>query len=177
MNTITVVHWASHQQHCITAFASLLLSFSFHPSLFSPLTQLFCRKLRLFEERKNLSLLDSRGRAGDDRERITAPLSSHTPPSSTNDNCVELITESCYNRCGTLHLGKGVQSSKSLGVWVAGRSLCLWLHNPGWKCVWQFVCASDGDHREPSVCHMLTKPYTLLNSTHTFVTVLYHRLL
>lgn len=108
MNTITVVHWASHQQHCITVLASLLFSFSFHPSLFSPLTQLFCRKLRLFEERKNLSLLDSREREGDDRERITAPLSSHTPPPSTDDNCVELITESCYNRCGTPHLGKEV---------------------------------------------------------------------
>jgi len=80
MNTITVVHWASHQQHCITALASLLFSFSFHPSLFSPLTQLFCRKLRLFEEGKNLSLLDSREREGDDRERITAPLSSPCPP-------------------------------------------------------------------------------------------------
>lgn len=64
MNTIPVVHWASYQQHCITGLASLLFSVSFHPSLFSPLTQLFCRKLRLFEEGKNLSLLNSRERKG-----------------------------------------------------------------------------------------------------------------
>lgn len=96
---------ALHYRACLPTVLLFFSSFS----LFSPLTQLFCRKLRLFEEGKNLSLLDSREREGDDRERITAPLSSHkhTPP-STNDNCVELITESCYNRCGTLHLGKEV---------------------------------------------------------------------
>lgn len=30
---------------------------------------------------------------------------------------------------------------------------------------------------ENCVCHMLTKPYMLLNSTQSLVTVLYHRLL
>lgn len=140
MNTITVVHWASHQKHYITALASLLFSISFHLPFFPLLTQLFCRKLHLFEEGKNLSLLDGRQREGDDRERITAPLSSPPLPLSTNDNCVELITESRYNRCGSLHLGKVVDLHARVSVRDREKVVRVWPHSTGWKCVWCFVC-------------------------------------
>lgn len=159
MHTITVVSWASHQQHCITSFASLLFPFSFHPSLFSPLTQLFCRKIRLFEEGKNLSLLNSREREGDDREKITAPLSSHT---STNDNCVWLITESCYNRCGTLHLGKNV--FLVLGcVYKRDKKSVVCVAVAFWVKVCMTLCLSVVEIIVNGVCHMLTKAYMLLN--------------
>lgn len=69
MNTITVVHRASHQQRCITTLASLLFSSSFHPSLVSPLTQLFLKETPLLWRRGRIFHYSTarREREGDDR--------------------------------------------------------------------------------------------------------------
>lgn len=162
---------ALHYRAC---FPTVLIFFS-SSFLFSS-DSAVCRKLHLFEEVKNLSLLDGRERERDDRERITAPLSSPPLPLSTNDNCVELITESRYNRCGSLHLGKAAYLMH-VCLWEKEKKWCVCDYTVLGESVCDVLCVSDWDHRKLCVCHMLTKPYMLLNSTQTLVTTLYHRLL